>query len=48
MAATSSPGVEIYVDGLNPAAVDGTLDADTLAVTLISATSGFSSCTFTP
>ena len=35
MAATSSPGVEAFVDGLNPAG-GGTL--------LISATSGFSSC----
>jgi hypothetical protein len=35
MAATSSPGVESYVDGLNPAG-GGTL--------LISATSGFSNC----
>jgi large repetitive protein len=35
MAATSSPGVEAYVDGLNPAG-GGTL--------LISATSGFTSC----
>jgi hypothetical protein len=35
MAATASPGVESYVDGLNPAD-NGTL--------LISATSGFSNC----
>jgi len=35
MAATSSPGVESYVDGLNPAG-NGTL--------LLSATSGFSNC----
>ncbi|HEX4961739.1 MAG TPA: IPTL-CTERM sorting domain-containing protein [Thermoanaerobaculia bacterium] len=35
MAATSSPGVETYIDGLNPAG-NGTL--------LISATSGFSNC----
>ena len=35
MAATSSPGVETYVDGLNPAG-NGTL--------LISAASGFSNC----
>lgn len=35
MAATSTPGVEAYVDGLNPAA-NGTL--------LLSATSGFSNC----
>ena len=35
MAATSSPGVEAYVDGLNPAG-GGTL--------LLSATSGFSNC----
>jgi VCBS repeat-containing protein len=37
MAATSTPGVEAYVDGLNPAG-GGTL--------LISATSGFSNCSF--
>ncbi len=37
MAATSSPGVESYVDGLNPTG-SGTL--------LISATSGFSNCSF--
>ena len=37
MVATSSPGVETYVSGLNPAG-NGTL--------LISATSGFSSCSF--
>jgi hypothetical protein len=35
MAATSSPGVESYVDGLNPAG-GGTL--------LLSATSGFTNC----
>ena len=35
MAATSSPGVEAYVNGLNPSG-GGTL--------LISATSGFSNC----
>lgn len=35
MAATSSPGVEAFIDGLNPAG-GGTL--------LISATSGFSNC----
>jgi hypothetical protein len=39
MAATSSPGVESYVDGLNPAG-GGTL--------LISATSGFSNCNTAP
>jgi len=33
--ATSSPGIEAYVDGLNPAG-NGTL--------LLSATSGFGSC----
>src|SRR5262249_17117428 len=37
MTATSSPGVESYVDGLNPAG-GGTL--------LISATSGFTNCSF--
>ncbi|NUN96066.1 MAG: cadherin-like domain-containing protein [Candidatus Omnitrophica bacterium] len=37
MAATSTPGVEAYVDGLNPAG-GGTL--------LISATSGFTNCSF--
>ena len=35
MAATATPGVETYVNGLNPAG-NGTL--------LISATSGFSNC----
>ncbi|MGH6690817.1 MAG: beta strand repeat-containing protein, partial [Gammaproteobacteria bacterium] len=45
MVATSSPGVETYVHGLNSSA-DGSLDADMLGVTLISATSGFSNCTF--
>jgi hypothetical protein len=35
MSATSSPGVESYVNGLNPAG-NGTL--------LLSATSGFSNC----
>jgi hypothetical protein len=39
MAGTSSPGVETYVSGLNPAA-NGTL--------LISATSGFSNCNTAP
>jgi hypothetical protein len=39
MAATASPGVESYVDGLNPAG-GGTL--------LISATSGFSNCNTAP
>jgi len=39
MAATSTPGVETYVSGLNPAG-NGTL--------LISATSGFSSCNTAP
>jgi len=39
MAATSSPGVEAYVSGLNPAG-NGTL--------LISATSGFSNCSSAP
>jgi hypothetical protein len=39
MAATSSPGVESFVDGLNPAG-NGTL--------LISATSGFTSCNTAP
>jgi hypothetical protein len=43
-----SPGVETFVDGLNPGAADGTADGDLLGVTLISATSGFTSCTFTP
>ena len=45
MAATASPGVETYVDGLNPGAADG-VDGDALGVTLISATSGFTNCTF--
>jgi hypothetical protein len=39
MAATSSPGVEAYVNGLNPAG-GGTL--------LISATSGFTNCSTAP
>jgi hypothetical protein len=39
MAATSSPGVEAFVDGQNPAG-GGTL--------LISATSGFSNCNTAP
>ena len=39
MAATSSPGIESYVSGLNPAG-NGTL--------LISATSGFSNCSSAP
>ena len=39
MAATGSPGVETYINGLNPAG-GGTL--------LISATSGFTNCTVTP
>jgi hypothetical protein len=47
MAATSSPGVETYVSGLNPGSADG-IDGDSLGVTLISATSGFTNCTFTP
>ncbi|HEV8583305.1 MAG TPA: Ig-like domain-containing protein [Thermoanaerobaculia bacterium] len=47
MVATSSPGVETYVHGLNSSA-DGTTDADALGVTLISATSGFTNCTFVP
>jgi hypothetical protein len=47
MAATNSPGVETYVHGLNSSA-DGALDGDALGATLISATSGFSNCTFVP
>jgi hypothetical protein len=43
MVATSSPGVETYVHGLNSSA-DGSADGDALGVTLISATSGFTNC----
>jgi Bacterial Ig domain/Bacterial cadherin-like domain len=44
MAATSSPGVESYVGGLNPGSTTGNFGAT--GVDLISATSGFSNCSF--
>ncbi len=44
MAATASPGVENYVGGLNPASTTGTFG--TTGTDLVSATSGFSNCSF--
>ena len=43
MAATSSPGVESYVGGLNPASTTG--NYGTAGTDMISASSGFSGCT---
>jgi hypothetical protein len=48
MAATSSPGIENYVGDLNPGSADGIGDGSVNGVLLISAASGFSSCTSAP
>ena len=49
MAATSSPGVENYINGLNPASAGGGPTSGAVGGTLlISATSGFTNCSTAP
>ncbi|MCM3901363.1 MAG: hypothetical protein ND866_06635 [Pyrinomonadaceae bacterium] len=48
MGATSSPGVENFVGGLNPGSADGIGDGSVNGVLLISAASGFSNCSSAP
>jgi hypothetical protein len=52
MAATSSPGVEQFVGngagGLNPGSTNGSGDGSVNGVLLISAASGFTSCSTAP